>query len=59
MGPTNKTASMSPKVTDPGFRNITSDQLCSDYYEQAKALLEGRVDISLLETIFRTLNAQA
>lgn len=59
MGPTNKTASMSPKVTDPGFRNITFDQLCNDYYEQAKALWEGGVDILLVETIFDTLNAKA
>ncbi len=59
MGPTNKTASMSPKVTDPGFRNITFDQLCNDYFEQAKALWEGGVDILLVETIFDTLNAKA
>ena len=59
MGPTNKTASMSPKVTDPGFRNITFDQLCNDYYEQAKALWKGGVDILLVETIFDTLNAKA
>jgi len=59
MGPTNKTASMSPKVTDPGFRNITFDQLYNDYYAQAKALWEGGVDILLVETIFDTLNAKA
>ena len=40
MGPTNKTASMSPRVTDPGFRNVTFDDLYNDYYQQAKALLE-------------------
>ena len=59
MGPTNKTASMSPKVTDPGFRNITFDDLLEDYYQQAKALLEGGADILLVETIFDTLNAKA
>jgi 5-methyltetrahydrofolate--homocysteine methyltransferase len=59
MGPTNKTASMSPEVSDPGFRNITFDQLKADYYEQAKALVEGGSDILLVETIFDTLNAKA
>ncbi len=59
MGPTNKTASMSPKVTDPGFRNITFDELYADYYQQASALLEGGADILLVETIFDTLNAKA
>jgi len=59
MGPTNKTASMSPKVTDPGFRNITFDQLKANYYEQASALLEGGADVLLVETIFDTLNAKA
>ncbi len=59
MGPTNKTASMSPKVTDPGFRNVTFDDLFEDYYQQAKALLEGGADILLVETVFDTLNAKA
>lgn len=59
MGPTNKTASMSPKVNDPGYRNVTFDQLAENYYEQASALLEGGVDILLVETIFDTLNAKA
>ncbi len=59
MGPTNKTASMSPEVTDPGYRNITFDRLRDDYYEQAKALLEGGADLLLVETIFDTLNAKA
>ncbi len=59
MGPTNKTASMSPKVTDPGFRNITFDDLFDDYYLQAKALLEGGAEILLVETVFDTLNAKA
>ncbi len=59
MGPTNKTASMSPKVSDPGFRNITFDNLEEDYYLQASALLDGGADILLVETIFDTLNAKA
>jgi 5-methyltetrahydrofolate--homocysteine methyltransferase len=59
IGPTNKTASMSPKVTDPGYRNISFDQLCDDYYEQSKALWEGGVDALIVETIFDTLNAKA
>ena len=59
IGPTNKTASMSPKVTDPGYRNISFDQLYDDYYEQSKALWEGGVDALIVETIFDTLNAKA
>lgn len=59
MGPTNKTASMSPKVTDPGYRNVTFDELRDNYYEQASALIDGGVDILLVETIFDTLNAKA
>lgn len=59
MGPTNKTASLSPDVNDPGFRAVTFDDLRDVYYEQAKALLEGGVDILLLETVFDTLNAKA
>ncbi|NOX84527.1 MAG: methionine synthase [Chlorobi bacterium] len=59
MGPTNKTASMSPEVNDPGFRNVSFDELRENYYEQAKALLEGGADILLVETIFDTLNAKA
>ena len=59
MGPTNKTASMSPEVGDPGFRNITFDELTEDYYQQAKALLRGGADILLVETVFDTLNAKA
>ncbi len=59
MGPTNKTASMSPDVSDPGFRNITFDELRDNYYEQAKALIDGGVDLFLVETIFDTLNAKA
>lgn len=59
MGPTNKTASMSPDVDRPGFRNVNFDELFQNYYEQAKALYEGGVDILLVETIFDTLNAKA
>ena len=59
IGPTNKTASMSPDVSDPGFRAITFDELVISYTEQAKALIDGGVDIILLETIFDTLNAKA
>jgi 5-methyltetrahydrofolate--homocysteine methyltransferase len=59
MGPTNRTASMSPDVNDPGFRAITFDQLVEAYKEQVKALVEGGVDLLLVETIFDTLNAKA
>jgi 5-methyltetrahydrofolate--homocysteine methyltransferase len=59
MGPTNKTASLSPDVNDPGKRAITFDELVLAYSEQAKGLIEGEVDILLLETIFDTLNAKA
>ena len=59
MGPTNRTASISPDVNDPGFRAISFDQLVEAYYHQAKALTEGGVDILLVETIFDTLNAKA
>jgi len=59
IGPTNKTASMSPKVEDPGYRAVSFDDLVAIYYEQASGLLEGGVDIFLVETIFDTLNAKA
>jgi len=59
MGPTNRTASMSPDVNDPGFRAITFDQLVDAYKDQVKGLLEGGVDVLLIETIFDTLNAKA
>ena len=59
IGPTNKTASMSPDVSDPGFRAITFDELVISYTEQIKGLVDGGVDILLLETIFDTLNAKA
>jgi 5-methyltetrahydrofolate--homocysteine methyltransferase len=59
LGPTNVTLSMSPNVTDPGFRIVHFDDLAQDYYQQAKALIEGGADILLPETIFDTLNAKA
>ena len=59
MGPTNRTASMSPDVHDPGFRNITFQDLREAYGAQARALVDGDVDILLVETIFDTLNAKA
>ena len=59
MGPTNRTASISPDVNNPGFRAITFDELKAAYHEQAAALLEGGVDLLLIETIFDTLNAKA
>ncbi|MDG1347279.1 MAG: homocysteine S-methyltransferase family protein [Crocinitomicaceae bacterium] len=59
IGPTNRTASISPDVNDPGFRGITFDELVNAYEEQTKALLDGGVDILLVETVFDTLNAKA
>lgn len=59
MGPTNKTASMSPDVNDPGFRAVSYDDLVFNYHEQAQALIEGGAEILLVETIFDTLNAKA
>ncbi len=59
LGPTSRTASISPKVEDAAFRNVTFDELVATYTEQATALLEGGVDLLLLETIFDTLNAKA
>ena len=59
IGPTPKTASISPDVSDPGARNITFDQLFKSYSDQAETLIEGGVDILLVETIFDTLNAKA
>lgn len=59
MGPTNKTASMSPDVNDPGFRAISFDQLRIAYKQQAEALIDGGADLLLVETIFDTLNAKA
>lgn len=59
VGPTNKTASMSPDVNDPALRSITYDELVAAYQQQMEALLEGGVDAILIETIFDTLNAKA
>ncbi|MCE2776964.1 MAG: homocysteine S-methyltransferase family protein [Algoriphagus sp.] len=59
MGPTNRTASISPDVNDPGYRAITFDQLAEAYSEQVRGLLDGGADIILVETIFDTLNAKA
>jgi len=59
IGPTNRTASMSPDVNDPGFRAITFDQLKDAYTGQVNALIDGGVDILLVETVFDTLNAKA
>ncbi len=59
LGPTNRTASISPDVNDPGFRNISFDELAETYGEGARALLDGGADFLLCETIFDTLNAKA
>ncbi|WP_435198572.1 methionine synthase [Janibacter sp. GS2] len=59
LGPTVRTASISPDVNDPGMRNVTFTQLVEAYLEQARGLVEGGVDILLIETIFDTLNAKA
>ena len=59
LGPTNRTASISPDVNDPGFRNTSFDQLVAAYTESTAALIEGGADIILIETIFDTLNAKA
>lgn len=59
VGPTNKTASLSPNVNDPGFRGVTFDELVDAYSEQINGLLDGGADLLLIETIFDTLNAKA
>lgn len=59
LGPTNRTASMSPDVNDPGYRAVTFDDLAAAYYEQVAALIESGVDILLAETVFDTLNLKA
>jgi len=59
IGPTNKTASMSPDVNNPGFRAITFDELVDNYTEQAEALISAGVDLLLVETVFDTLNCKA
>ena len=59
IGPTNKTASMSPDVNNPGFREVDFDDLVDSYFEQISALVDGGVDILFVETVFDTLNAKA
>ena len=59
IGPTNKTASMSPDVNNPGFREVHFDDLVVSYFEQISALVDGGVDILFVETVFDTLNAKA
>jgi len=59
MGPTNRTASLSPDVNDPGYRAVTFDDLVKAYKQQAEALLDGGADLLLVETVFDTLNAKA
>jgi 5-methyltetrahydrofolate--homocysteine methyltransferase len=59
LGPTNKTSSLSPDVNDPGFRAVNFDDLKTIYFQQAKALFDGKVDVFMVETIFDTLNAKA
>lgn len=59
LGPTNRTASLSPDVNNPGYRNVTFDELRDAYYEAVSGLVEGGVDLLLVETIFDTLNAKA
>jgi len=59
IGPTNRTASLSPDVNNPGFRNVTFDELALAYGEQTRGLIDGGVDIILIETVFDTLNAKA
>ncbi|MCP4443056.1 MAG: methionine synthase [Aureispira sp.] len=59
MGPTNKTASLSPDVNNPGFRGVTFDELVSSYYDQVRGLVDGGADIILIETVFDTLNCKA
>jgi 5-methyltetrahydrofolate--homocysteine methyltransferase len=59
LGPTNKTLSLSPNVNDPGYRAVSFDEMVNAYYEQTRGLVDGGVDIILIETIFDTLNAKA
>jgi 5-methyltetrahydrofolate--homocysteine methyltransferase len=58
IGPLNKTLSLSPDVNNPGFRAVTFDEVVAAYYEQIKGLVDGGVDVLLIETIFDTLNAK-
>ncbi|HSN08045.1 MAG TPA: homocysteine S-methyltransferase family protein, partial [Hanamia sp.] len=59
IGPLNKTLSLSPDVNNPGFRTVTFDEVSNAYYEQIRGLVDGGVDLLLIETIFDTLNAKA
>ena len=59
LGPTSRTASISPDVNDPGARNVSYDELVEAYLEQTNGLVDGGVDVLLIETIFDTLNAKA
>ncbi|MFZ0545237.1 MAG: homocysteine S-methyltransferase family protein, partial [Candidatus Promineifilaceae bacterium] len=59
LGPTNRTASLSPDVNDPSYRNVTFDDLSAAYYDAARGLLDGGADLLIVETIFDTLNAKA
>jgi 5-methyltetrahydrofolate--homocysteine methyltransferase len=59
IGPTNRTASLSPDVNNPGFRNVSFEELVGAYAEQTRGLIEGGADIIIIETIFDTLNAKA
>lgn len=59
LGPTSRTASLSPDVNDPAKRNVTFDELRENYYEAASCLIEGGADLIMIETIFDTLNAKA
>ncbi|WP_290649487.1 methionine synthase [Aquisalimonas sp.] len=59
LGPTNRTASISPDVNNPGYRNTSFDELCAAYLQAARGLVEGGADLLLIETIFDTLNAKA
>jgi len=59
LGPTNRTASISPDVNDPGFRNINFDQLVETYTEAVRGLIDGGADILMVETIFDTLNDES
>jgi 5-methyltetrahydrofolate--homocysteine methyltransferase len=59
LGPTNRTASLSPDVNNPGYRNVTFDELAESYAEAARGLVDGGADLLLVETIFDTLNAKA
>src|SRR5476649_2370734 len=59
LGPTNRTASISPNVSDPGFRAVSFDELVAAYHEQARGLVDGGAELLIIETIFDTLNAKA